>query len=132
MRRIKSIALPIAGLLLAALHCNGVRAEIRVQGGADDVRVEARDATVADILAALAERFALRYRGTPDGPSITATFEGPLRRVVVRVLAGYNYIIAARGDGLEVIVLSAGSPYAVPAPAFAPPTYPAKNTRRTE
>jgi hypothetical protein len=131
MRRIRSIALPIAGLLLAAL-CSGVRAEIRVQGEANDVRVEARDATVGDILAALAERFALRYRGTLDDHGVTATFEGPLRRVLVRVLAGYNYIITNRGEGLEVIVLSAGSPNAVPAPAFAPPTFPSKNTRRPE
>jgi hypothetical protein len=132
MRRVRSIALPIAGLLLAALHCNGARAEIRVQGGIDDVRVEAHDATVADILAALGERFPLRYRGSLDDHGVTATFEGPLRRVLVRVLAGYNYIITARGQSLEVIVLSAGSPNAVPAPAFAPPTFPSKSNRRTD
>jgi hypothetical protein len=132
MRRIRSIALPMAGLLLAALQCNSAQAEIRVQGPADDVRLEARDATVGEILAALGERFALRYRGTPDDHGVTATFEGPLRRVVVRVLAGYNFVIAAHGGGLEVIVLSAGSPHAVPAPVFAPPTYPSKNTRRND
>jgi hypothetical protein len=130
--RSRSIALPIAGVLLAALHCNCVRAETRVQGQADDVRVEARDASVAEILAALGERFALRYRGTPGSGGITATFEGSLRQVVARVLTGYNYVIAARRDGLEVIVLTAESPYAVPAPVIAPPTYPAKNTRRTD
>jgi hypothetical protein len=132
MRSVRPIALPIAGVLLAALHCNSVCAEIRVQGQADDVRVEARDASVAEILAALGERFALRYRGTPGNGGITATFEGPLRRVVARVLAGYNYVIADRSDGIEVIVLSAGSPHAVPAPVVAPPTYPAKATRRTD
>src|SRR5262249_6577504 len=67
MPSIRAVALPIAGVLFAALHCNCVRAEIRVQGPADDVRVEARDATVADILAALGERFALRYRGATGG-----------------------------------------------------------------
>ena len=132
MRRVTSIALPIAVLLLAALHCDGARAEIRVQGEASDVRVEAHDATVADILAALGERFALRYRGSLDDHGVTATFEGPLRSVVVRVLAGYNYIIKDRGESLEVIVLSAGSPVAVPAPPMAPPTFPSKSTRRTD
>ena len=131
-RSIKPVALAIAGLLLAALHCNSARAEIRVQGQADDVLVEAHDATVADILAALGKRFALRYRGTTGSDGVTATFEGPLRRVVARVLAGYNYVIADHRDGMEVIVLSAEGAHAVPAPAFAPPTYPAKNTRRTE
>ena len=117
MRSIRPIALPIAGLLLAAVHCDCVRAEIRVQGRADDVRVEARDATVADILTALGEQFALRFRGTTGSRGVTATFEGPLRRVVARVLDGYDYVIETRGDGLNVIVLNAGSPVAA-APAM--------------
>ena len=81
-------------------------------------------------LAALGKRFALHYRGAPEVGGITATFEGPLRRVVAHVLAGYNFVIEARGDGIEVIVLSAALPNAVPAPAFAPPTYPSKSNRR--
>jgi hypothetical protein len=119
-------------VLLAALHCDFVHAEILVQGQADDVRVEARDATVEEILAALGARFALRYRGATEGRGVTATFEGPLRRVVARVLDGYNYVIQARGRGLEVIVLSAASRSAVPAPVYAPPTYPAAKLRRDE
>jgi hypothetical protein len=130
MRRIRPSALPIAGVLLAALHCGDVRAEIRVQGQADNVRVEARDATVAEILAALGERFALSYRGTTGSRGLTATFEGPLRRVVARALDGYNYVIRERGDGLEVIVLTTQSPYAVPAPPFAPPTVPSRRQRQ--
>lgn len=127
---IKPFALASAGVLLAALHCNSVRAEIRVQGRADDVLVEAHDASVEEILAALSERFALRYRGTPGIGAVTAKFEGPLRRVVARVLAGYNYVIEDRGDSIEVIVLSTASPKAVPAPVSAPPTYPSKINRR--
>jgi hypothetical protein len=128
-RSIRHNALPIVGVLIAALHCNGVRAEVRVQGNAGDVLLEARDATVADILAALGERFALHYRGTTDSRGLTMTFEGPLRRVVARALDGYNYVIRERADGLEVIVLSSQSPYAVPAPPFAPPTVPSKRQR---
>jgi hypothetical protein len=124
--RARSIVLSIAAALLAALNCNGVRAEVRVQGDAGDVLLEARDATVADILAALGERFALHYRGTPQSRGLTLTFEGPLRRVVARALDGYNYVIRERADGLEVIVLSTTSPYAVPAPPFAPPTVPSR------
>ena len=117
MRCIRPMALPIAGWLLAALHCNFVHAEVRIVGQGGDVRVEARDAAVAEILAALGERFGLRYRGTPAGPTVTATFEGPLRRVVARVLEGYNYVIMTRGGRLEVIVLSTGSTAAT-APAL--------------
>jgi hypothetical protein len=99
----------IVGMLLAALCCNPVRAEILVQGRIDAVRLEARDATVADILAALGARFELRFRGPTRNRPITATYEGPLRRIVARVLDGYDYVIEPRGAGIEVIVLSSGS-----------------------
>ena len=133
MRNIKFAALVIASVIFAALPANSLRAEVRVQGQAGNVRVEARDATVAEILAALSERFALRYRNAAGGGNaMTATFEGPLRRVVGRVLDGYNYIVETRGDVLEVVVLGAASSQAVPATVFAPPTYPAKHVRRTD
>src|SRR5262249_46972634 len=99
-------------------------------GSASKIRLQARDASIADILAALGERFALRYRGTPEGGGMTTTVEGPLRRVVARLLDGYNYVIHSRGDELEGIVLRTGSPYAVAAPMFAPPAVPTNVTRR--
>ena len=129
MRSIRPIALPIAGMLVAALFCNCIHAEVRVQGDVRDVRVEVHDATVAEILAALAERFALRYHGSPESGAMTATFEGPLRSVVARVLFGYNYVIHARGDGLDVILLSTQSPHAVPPPPIAPVTVPSRRQR---
>ena len=132
MRSLNCVALTIAGVIFAAPFTNSLRAEVRVQGQAGDVRVEAHDATVAEILAALGERFALRYRGTTGSDGVTATFDGSLRYVVGRVLDGYNYFIETRGDGLEVVVLGAASSHAVPAPVYAPPTYPAKNVRRTD
>jgi len=126
----KAIALSIAGLLFSAICCDCVRAEVSVQGQANDVRVEANDASLTEILAALGERFGLRYRGAPGTGGITARFEGSLRQVVARVLAGYNFVIADHRDGIEVIVLGAGGAQAVPAPAVAPPTYPSKINRR--
>src|SRR5262252_3477305 len=114
MRSAKLIALPIAGLLVAALYCNCARAEIRVQGPADDVRVEANGATVLEILAALGEHYPVRYRGTPESGGVTDTVEGPLRRVLVRVLKGNDFVIKGGGDGLEVIVLSRGTSAAAP------------------
>jgi hypothetical protein len=132
MRSLNSVALTIAGVIFAALFTNSLHAEVRVQGQAGDVRVEAHDATVAEILAALGERFALRYRGTTGSDGVTATFDGSLRYVVGRVLDGYNYFIETRGDGLEVVVVGAASSQAMPAPVYAPPTYPAKNVRRTD
>jgi hypothetical protein len=114
----RPVALLIAGLFLAALYGGCAFAEIRVQGPEDDVRVEAYGATVAELLAALGEHYAVRYRGAPASSGVTTTFEGPLRRVLVRVLKGNSYVIKGGGDGLEVIVVSLESPAATP-PAVA-------------
>jgi hypothetical protein len=108
--------LTIAELLLAIACAHWAGAEVRVQGDAKDVRVEARGATVAEILTALAEHDMVKYRGTPGTNGITATFEGPLRRVLARVLEGNDYVIKRGGDTLEVIVLSPGSPAAPSVP----------------
>ena len=120
MARIASVAWSIAAVLVAALPGHAASADIRVQGSEDSVRVEARDATRGEILAALAGRFALHYRGATDSRGMTATFEGPLLDVVKRVLAGYDYVINRSGDALEVVVLSPGSTTAVPPPRSAP------------
>jgi hypothetical protein len=117
MRSAKFVALPIVGLLLAAPYGHCARAEIRVQGPADDVRVEAHGASVTEILTALGEHYAVRYRGAPGSSGVTATFEGSLRRVLVRVLVGNNYVIKGGGDGLEVILLNLESTAAA-APAI--------------
>ena len=120
-------------LLVIAAHAAAAHAEIRIEGSASSVRVEARDATVADVLAALAGRFALRVRGTAgDRRIISADFDGPLRRVIARVLDGYDYVIRARGDGLEVMVLGTASSNAVASPVYRVPTYPAAHLRRDE
>lgn len=113
MRSSSLVALSVAPLLLATFHGRCAGAEVHVQGSADRVRVEAHGATVAEVLAAIAEHHAVRYRGTPVGSEVTATFEGPLRRVVVRVLAGNDYVIKRGGEGLEVILLGPGSPAAI-------------------
>ena len=92
-------------LLAMAAHAASGPAEVRVEGSASSVHVNARDATRADVLAALAKRFDLRVRGAAGDGRISADFDGPLRRVIASVLDGYDYVIRTRGDGLEVIVL---------------------------
>ena len=110
MRTISPKALSIVGLLLAALHPSSARAEVNVQGTAADVRVEARDATIADTMAALGQRFELHFRGLPTDRRVTGIFEGPLRRVISRVLEGCDYVIQRKGDAIEVLVLNATQP----------------------
>ena len=119
MGRVGSAALSIVALLVTAPLGHAIGADIRVQGSADAVRVEARDATGTEILAALASRFALSYRGSTDS-RFNGTFKGPLREVVKRVLDGYNYVINTRDNGLDVVVVGPASAVAVPPPRPVP------------
>jgi len=130
VRSISPLALSIIGLLLASLHGNSVRAEVRVQGHVEDVRLEANDATAAEILAALGERFELRVRGTTPNRHVTGTYEGPLRRILARVLDGYDYVIKPHGANIDVIVLGTGAPRAA-MPATTPALPPIVH-RRTD
>ena len=132
MRARTLMAYAIMVPLMIAAHTALARAEIHIKGSASNVHVYARDATVADVLAALAERFGLRVLGTVGDRRISADFDGSLRQVITRVLDGYNYVISTRGDGMEVMVLSTASSHAVPPPIYAPPTYPAAKLRRDE
>jgi hypothetical protein len=104
--------------LLASLCLDPARAEIRVQGDVGAIRLQADDATVEDVLAMLHTRFGLVYRSSSAlTRRVTATFQGPLLRVVGRVLDGYDFVIKTHGASLEVIVLGAGLPReASPAP----------------
>jgi hypothetical protein len=115
MIRLASAALFISAVL-ASLQASALGAEIRVQGSEDAIRVEARDATGTEILAALAEHFALSYRGATASERVSGTFEGPLNEIVKRVLDDYNFVISRRAGSLEVVVISRRSNKAVPPP----------------
>jgi hypothetical protein len=118
VRRSSPIALSIVGLLFAAVNSNSVRAEVRVSGSAENVRLEARDATVAQILAALRVRFDLRDGDVTANRHVTATYQGTLRRILEDLLKGYDYVIAPNGANIKVIVLGSGSPHGAIAPVI--------------
>ncbi len=110
----------VAAILLAALHGSVVGAEVRVNGSADEVRVEAHAATPSEILAALRHHFALSYRGATEDHRVTQTFTGSLREVVKRVLDGYNYVIDRTSGVLVVTVVSPESSTGVAPPRPVP------------
>jgi hypothetical protein len=110
VRGTSPVPLAIAGLFLAAFTIAPARAEIRLEGSADAVRLEARDATVTEILEALHVRFELQFRGPTSSRRVTLTCEGPLRRVLTRVLDGSDYVIEPHADHVEVILVNTASP----------------------
>ena len=132
MRVRKFMPCAVAVALLAAAHAAPAPAEVNVSGASSNVHMEVRDAPLGDILTALGQRFNLRIHGTVGDRRVSAHFEASLRRVLAYLLDGYDYVIRMNGDLLEVTVLNAASQHAVPAPVYAPPTYPVAKLRRDE
>jgi hypothetical protein len=81
------------------------QAAAKVSGDAQAVSVEAQNSSIDEILAALGQKFKLRYRSSGDlNNTITGTYQGTLHGVVARLLEGRNFIMRSGPDGLEVIV----------------------------
>ncbi len=101
---VRSLRCLIAGS--ATLLPGAARSETRITGKAEAVRIEAREASLEEVLAALATKFSLRYRSkVPLGRRIHGTFAGSLSRVVSRLLDGYDHVVKRGPDGMEVLIL---------------------------
>jgi hypothetical protein len=83
-----------------------VFAAAQVSGSPQDVSVEAQNSSIQDVLSALGEKFNLQLQSSANlNKQITGTYRGSLRRVVSRLLVGYNFIIRSDHDRLEVTVI---------------------------
>jgi len=115
-----------ATMLAAALAITPISAMAAaiVSGNPQAVSVDAQNSSVAEILAALGRDFNVHYRSSADlKTEITGTYEGSLRRVVTRILEGYNFIMKSSPGGIEVTVLGRRN-----APAMSGVTITAKGT----
>jgi hypothetical protein len=122
----KSLIVAIASAILLAGGGAGL-AQVRVGGKPETVHVEASDVPLQEILAALHDKFDLRYR-SDDRLEMrkTGVFDGPLQRVVGRILEGYDFAIKITPQGIDVLVLRQNQPgkavvAATPAAAVRPP-----------
>jgi hypothetical protein len=89
----------LSGLLCATAH-----ADVQVEGEEAAVRIVARQASVAEVFAALKAKFRFRYN-LAVGPQrqVSATLSGPLHQVVARLLDGYDFVVKRAPDGVEVV-----------------------------
>jgi hypothetical protein len=103
-----------AAILLGAalvLAPTSVLAEMQVRGSPEAVRIEARDAPVEEILAALSRSFGMHYQLLAKlDKRVSGTYAGPLPRVVTRILDGYNFILKTDNGSIAVTVV--GTPNA--------------------
>jgi hypothetical protein len=106
------------GVALATAPTSAL-AEAQVRGSAQALTVEAKNAPVREVLAALSGAFDVHYRSTANLEArLTGNYEGSLRRVMKRILDGYSYIVKIGDDGTDLIVLDA--PRTAPATGASP------------
>lgn len=91
-------AMPVAGATLA-------NAGVQIQGTAKSLRVDVTKTPIADVLAALEPKFHVRYRTElPLDDEIDGAYRGSLRRVISRLLKGYNYFVKRDGKTMEIVI----------------------------
>ena len=101
-----------AGALLAVIFAAmaaPAAAEVRVtDAGGGRLVIEAQDATVQQILEALAETRPIRFQPSDAlARHVTGTYAGTLPRVLSRILAGYDHVIRSTQSGLQIDVVGA-------------------------
>jgi hypothetical protein len=108
-----------AGVLVLAIlmtvNAFSACAEVRVEADARAVRVDASQASVADVLTALGPSFNVRYRTVmPLQGVVNGSYSGSVERVLSRVLDGYNYVLKRDKVGIEVLIIGKRGESAIP------------------
>ena len=76
-----------------------------------------RRTTVAQVLAALITNYDMSYSASiPLDRVLDGTYTGSLRRVVSRILQGYNFAIEQENAKLTVVIFDKGGEQAIAAP----------------
>jgi hypothetical protein len=101
----------------AALRPASDASLLHVQGGPAAVHLEVHRTTIAQVLAALMTAYDMSYSASiPLERLLDGTYTGSLRRVVFRVLQGYNFTIEQDNTKLVVIIFDKGGEQAIAAP----------------
>jgi len=111
-------ALTVLAAIAPAVLPRAASAEVVVTGRPDAVSLEAREASVEEVLSALKRSFGVQYRiKIPSPRRVNGTYSGSLDRVVHRVLEGHDFVLKTGPEGLDVLVTGAVGA----APVGAPP-----------
>ncbi|MBO0733388.1 MAG: hypothetical protein J2P49_03555 [Methylocapsa sp.] len=115
------------------------RAAVQISGGTDAVKIEADDASLEEIFAALSANYGLKYHCPENiGRSVSGTYLGPLGQVLSRLLQGYNFAFESSPSGLRLRIYDLGPGHqsgigvAVNAPAEVPPPPPRQTPLRPD
>jgi hypothetical protein len=127
-------ALALSGALLLGSVTAGLslpaHAEVKIAGTPAAARIVADHDPIADVLAAMAAAFNVRYRtSVPLDGVLGGTYAGSLGQVIARVLDGYSFVVRHAGGATEIVVLGrrgTAASTAVQPPAAAVSTFAAQ------
>lgn len=102
-------------------------AATEVRGQPADMQLRTDNASVREVLDALARAFKLTYN-LPASVSrqVSGLYSGTLHQVLARVLDGHDYIVEVSDSGTRVVVLGASGAAAITPAALAGPVIPAR------
>jgi uncharacterized protein (DUF2342 family) len=103
-----------AMMVLSSVATAPALAATEVHGQKDDLQIDAKNASIREILDALAAKYSLTYKLPPNiNRVITGRYTGALSQILRRVLDGNDFIIKASEDGVEVVVFGMSQPTAI-------------------
>lgn len=97
-----------AALSLVVMVIAGVRAgaEVQLSGTEDQFVLQAKNATIGEIVSGIQSTFNVKVRLTGStARQFTGSYAGSLRRVLSRLLDGEDYIISSAADGMTIALL---------------------------
>ncbi len=98
------VAAPLSVVVLQAFLMSA-HAAVQVSGAANALTLEASDASLEEVLAALGRSCGLQYRYPADfSRSVSGTFAGSLRQVLSRLLQGTNFVVESSASGTKVVI----------------------------
>lgn len=123
MHRNSAVRFGLAATAAIMLSICSARAEVHVSGSRNALVVEAKNASLAEVVAQLnaALKMQIVLKAPVDGV-INGTYSGSLRRIFSRLLEGRNFVSRSNGDRITLVVLGPGI---IKAGAFSPSPAPA-------
>jgi len=96
-----------AGLALLLIAAEPASAAIEIAGHSNSLELRLQNASIGDVLAALAARFKLTYRAPPNlMRELSGRYSGSLNQVLVRILDDVDYVVEASHDGVRLVILN--------------------------
>jgi hypothetical protein len=115
-----------AALAVVIVTAGTIHAEVRVNGDARAVQVDATRSNVAEVLSALETAYGLRVNtSTALERPVSGTFTGSLAQILSRMLEGYNYFIRHQATKIEVTIIGLEGDRAAAVARPRPPPTPA-------